>query len=607
MPDKERVDLLIIGAGWHGLAMAKTFLEVTPTAKVILVDYAGSIGGTWAAERLYPGLTTNNTVGSFEFSDFAMDLSTYGLKPGQHIPGSVVHQYLVDFAEHYDLTSRIRLRTRVNDATLEEDGKWLVTYTTETSPNQAEKQQLSSQFLADKLVLATGLTSEPYMPIFPGQELFKGNILHSKQLKSRTADLEASRSVVVIGGNKSAWDVSYAAASRGAQVHLVMRPSGGGPSWVWRPITSGFGLFRTSISRLSTTRFMTWFDPYPFGRSGSIVREALHRSRLGRWLCSLLWHMLDRCVVRANGYERDARVGMMRPWTSTYWMGNSLSIHNYETDWFALVKEERIIPHIANVASLSETGVCLSDGLVLEADTIVTCTGWKSTPTVKFSPDWIDEDLRLAYWADPKRTLQAPGTPVGGSGLEAIREEILLQRPALRDPPVRRLPPRHYFAPSPKAEVGKIRATPLPQFRLYRFMVPASERLLHLQNLAVIGSHISIHAVMLAQAQALWITAFLQNRLASPPKTSQAVTYDTIRHSEYERIRRPSEAGGHGAKAPDLVFDSLPYLDVLLEDLGLSARRKASWLGDLFQPHTLGDYRGLVKEWLHLEELGAKR
>ncbi|SCO30885.1 related to 65 kDa virulence protein [Fusarium fujikuroi] len=68
----ERLDIAIIGAGWYGLAMGKTYLEASPDANMVIFDGAASIGGTWAKERLYPGLKTNNLLGKYEFSDFPM-------------------------------------------------------------------------------------------------------------------------------------------------------------------------------------------------------------------------------------------------------------------------------------------------------------------------------------------------------------------------------------------------------------------------------------------------------------------------------------------------------------------------------------------------------
>jgi hypothetical protein len=48
-----------------------------------------------------------------------------------------------------------------------------------------------------------------------------------------------------------------------------------------------------------------------------------------------------------------------------------------------------------------------------------------------------------------------------------------------------------------------------------------------------------------------------------------------------------------------MAFDSLPYVDLLLKDLGLSCHRKGGWgWRELFVPYDQGDYRGLVAEWI---------
>ncbi|KAH8669039.1 hypothetical protein BX600DRAFT_480877 [Xylariales sp. PMI_506] len=594
----ETVDLLIVGAGWHGLAMAKTYLEATethssttrdfcsPTKDVLIVDYAESIGGTWAHERLYPGLKTNNIVGSYEFSDFPMDLKRYALKPKQHIPGATVHRYLLDFVDYYGLKSRVRLRTKVETASLLADGTWLVDFSTEYGrkgfedtyvgalDTRSTTSQKSGQLVAKRLVLATGLTSEPYMPYFPGQERFQGKIFHSKELKSKSEEIQSAQSVVVVGGNKSAWDTSYNAAESGAQVHMVMRPAGGGPSWLWRPVRL-FSFVNTSLSRLSLTRLFTWFDPFPFGSSGRAARWFLHHTTLGRWLCSLFWAFLDRYLCYINGYDDDtSNMKMMRPWTSTFWMGNSLGIHNYETNWFQHVVNGRITPHIADIQSLDGNTVLLSNGTRVSADVLVACTGWKSIPSIIFYPEW--------------EPIISPDLLVGEAFMKA-RLEVYRLCPDLRLKPVRKLHGKELIHRESKSEVHP--------FRLYRFMVPPSRVFLEQRNIAFIGGHLSIHALMLAQAQALWIASFFLGHLPSIGADVEKIAFETILHTEYERIRRPGEAGGAGARFPDLVFDSLPYMDLLFDDLGLRTQRKPSWVKHVLEPHTLADYRGLVKEW----------
>lgn len=56
----EDIDLIIVGAGWRGLAMAKTYHQVHPDASILILDEAETVGGVWAEERVYPGLRANN-------------------------------------------------------------------------------------------------------------------------------------------------------------------------------------------------------------------------------------------------------------------------------------------------------------------------------------------------------------------------------------------------------------------------------------------------------------------------------------------------------------------------------------------------------------------
>jgi cation diffusion facilitator CzcD-associated flavoprotein CzcO len=81
------------------------------------------------------------------------------------------------------------------------------------------------KILAKKLVVATGLTSEPFLPVIDGQESFGGPIFHGKDFLQHADTLETAKSVAVFGGTKSAWDAVYAYASKGVQVNWIIRGS----------------------------------------------------------------------------------------------------------------------------------------------------------------------------------------------------------------------------------------------------------------------------------------------------------------------------------------------------------------------------------------------
>lgn len=601
--------------GWHGLIMAKTYLEThggngdslaradsTRLPKILIMDAGQSIGGVWDASRLYPELKTNNAVSTYEFSDFPLLLERYVMGNTGHIPGKVVHQYLSDFAKHFGIAPLIRFSTRVQAADLQHNGTWLVSYCSSSSSSTETSslggiQEVHGQLTASKIAVATGLTSEPRVPAFVGQDAFRGEIFHSKELKARERDLASARNIVVVGGNKSAWDACYSAARLGAeQVHMVIRPSGGGPSWVWRPKKMG----RFSISRMSSTRLFSWFDPSPLGRSYQLPRNFLRRTWLGQLLSSFFWTVLDFFAFRASGYH-DPLVQKLRPWNSTYWMGSSLSIHNYETEWFDLVRSGRINVHHAEIASLNGALVHLTDGDDVEADIIVCCTGWKNESTIKFGPPAIALELGLPGCSPGVHKIELVDAPL----IERAFKQVVQQCPELLVKPLRshRQPAvcqancsgkevKRNLDPSPRVARG---------FHLYRYIVSPSERMLNLRNLAFIGMHQSVHTTMIAQAQALWATAFFDGRVPSlSAKGDECLRYETYCVSEYQRLRRPKKGAGAGGQYLDVVFDMLPYVDSLLEDIGVQTKRKGAWWQEVFQPYTLRDYRGIVREWMDL-------
>ncbi|KAJ3495939.1 hypothetical protein NLG97_g3031 [Lecanicillium saksenae] len=610
----QQYDLVIIGAGkwtfvelalaciqtvslgWHGLAMARTYREVHPQASIIILDYAKTIGGTWANERLYPGLKTNNVVGTYEFSDFPLVPEQYNLEPGQHIPGHVVYSYLSNFCDVFGLTRLIRLNTKVESATLLQSGGWEVSVSAvhdPETPGMSSEVEQAGTIVASRLVLATGLTSEPFMPDLLGRKMFKGHIFHAKDFKSRAEDLASLKTIVVIGGNKSAWDVCYSAAAQsGAKVHMVMRRSGGGPSWC---LPAKVGGHLKSISAASATRLFTWLDPNPYGPSSQAIRALMNRTWLGKKLSRLFWNYLDDKITKLNAYNDVPGTASLRPWSSTFWMGNSLSIHNYETNWFELARSGQITAHAAQVIKLTETAVHLSDGSIIDADAVICCTGWKTRPTIRFIPGSLAESLGF------------PGSKsTNQEWEEGVRADILHAAPVLKASPTRQIPkalgPEDLNKADPNTATSKEAHIASP-YRLYRFMMPCDSNIIAARNLAVIGAHLTLHTTILAQAQALWITAFFNNKIPQLATTSdrspnmEAIQRSAFHHTEYQKMRRPKETGGSGGRCPDLVFDSIPYVDLLLADLNLPYHRKSSWYREVTEPYCLRDFIGLIAEW----------
>jgi cation diffusion facilitator CzcD-associated flavoprotein CzcO len=132
-----------------------------------------------------------------------MTVEKYGVKPGEHIPGTVVHQYMTDFAKTFDIWRRIRFGTKVEEIQQSSDEKWVLDLTTFQSVDGKETTQ-AKKITVDKLVIATGVTGNPNMPNIPGADELDAPLFHAKDFLEKKELLQTVKKVVVYGGSKSA-------------------------------------------------------------------------------------------------------------------------------------------------------------------------------------------------------------------------------------------------------------------------------------------------------------------------------------------------------------------------------------------------------------------
>jgi len=84
---------------------------------LLVIDSASDIGGTWAEERLYPNLLSQNSYGLYEFSDLSLTDVVPPDEDGsgkQFIAGWKINRYLHAWTEKWNLKGHIRLNWRVN-------------------------------------------------------------------------------------------------------------------------------------------------------------------------------------------------------------------------------------------------------------------------------------------------------------------------------------------------------------------------------------------------------------------------------------------------------------------------------------------------------------
>lgn len=352
----------IIGAGLSGLVTAKTLLE--EGFQVTLFETEDEVGGVWARTRRYPGVHTQNPRDTYAFSDFPMPRGYPEFPRGEQ-----VQAYLAAYGDRFGVTEHVRFRTAVEHAQPRADGWTVRSRALDGGDARVEA--------FDFLCVCNGTFSTPHVPELAGRDAFAdagGAVLHSTEF--RDPEQVRGKSVVVIGGAKSACDVAVAAAGAAARTAMAYRT----PSW--KMPKKFFGI--VPLRYVLTTRFseMLFRDRELRG-----MEKVMHT--VGAPAVWLFWRGVER-LLRAS-HHLDA-CGMVPRERIERVVNCSLGL---ATDGFyAAVRDGRIAAHRAGVRALHPGQVELDTGERLPADVIVCATGFRQDAS------FLDESLQ--------RTVQDP-------------------------------------------------------------------------------------------------------------------------------------------------------------------------------------------------------
>ncbi len=187
-PDNDPLDLLIVGAGFAGLAMLHRARTLGFTARII--EAGSDVGGTWYWNR-YPGARCD--VESMEYSyQFDADLQQQWHWSERYATQPEILRYVHHVATRFDLRRDIVFDTRVVGASFDEAGDHWSVSTDRGAP-----------FKARFLVMATGCLSSANLPSIKGLERFAGARYHTGQWPHEAVDFTGQR-VAVVGTGSSA-------------------------------------------------------------------------------------------------------------------------------------------------------------------------------------------------------------------------------------------------------------------------------------------------------------------------------------------------------------------------------------------------------------------
>ncbi|MGH7278526.1 MAG: flavin-containing monooxygenase, partial [Candidatus Rokuibacteriota bacterium] len=337
----------IIGAGVAGLAAARALGAENVACRVF--ERHGELGGVWSIGYSNFGVQTQKEL--YEFPDWPLPPDT-----PDFTPGPLIRQYLQAYADHFGITPHVRLDAPV--LALAQRGQrpgWVVSYHDGSAVRHEE---------FDLVAVCTGLYSgSPHEPKLPGQERFRGEVVHSSAVKDR--DILRGKRVAVVGYGKSATDIAVEAAAVSPKTAIIIRE----PHWPIPQRIAGVLPFKWGMLH----RLMSTLLP-PYQRV-SLLERMVHG--VGRPLVWLYWRLLERLLVVQYrlGSRFGTRVDLVpRAPVEVDCFGESVMLPRPE--FYRLVRRGAIDAHRAAIAEFSPTGLVLQNGTHVEADLVVLGTGW---------------------------------------------------------------------------------------------------------------------------------------------------------------------------------------------------------------------------------------
>jgi cation diffusion facilitator CzcD-associated flavoprotein CzcO len=365
-------DVLIVGAGISGIDAAYHVAKDFPARSYVMLDALESFGGTWWTHR-YPGIRSDS------------DLFTFGYKwkPWMSAPiatADEILKYLDEAIAENGIDRHVRYRQKVRTASWSSvEKRWIV-----------EAEHLDSgarfRFTTNFLWMCQGYYhhEQGYTPEWPGMERFRGRIVHPQTWPE---DLDyAGKRVLVIGSGATAATVVPAMADRCEHITLLQRS----------PTYFAPGLNRNELA--DTLRALEIPDEW----THEIVRRKI---------------LVDQEEITRRSFEdADALKAELIAGARAY-LGPDFDVDTHFTPKYrpwqqrlAFIPDGDLFRGIASgkasvvtdqIETFTEKGILLKSGRELEADIIVTATGFDLCVLggVAFAVDGepVDFSRRIGY------------------------------------------------------------------------------------------------------------------------------------------------------------------------------------------------------------------
>ena len=341
------IDVVIVGAGISGVGSAYHLKEQCPDKSFVVLEALESFGGTWHMHR-YPGIRSDS------------DLYTFGyrFKPWMGKPiasAAEILSYMGEVIEDNDLARYIHYQHRITRASWSSaDQLW----TLEVTRGDTDQHfTVTTPFLW--MCQGYYRHAEGYTPEWPGMDRFGGQIVHP-QTWPEDLDYDG-KNVVVIGSGATAATLIPAIADKVNHVTMLQRS----PTYFWTD--------RNSNELVDQLRALEIPDEW--------IHEIARRKVLADQQMLTTFARTEPQMARTElikgvaahlpeGFDVEKHFGpTYRPWQQRLaFVPNG--------DLFEGIRSGKASVVTDHIATFTETGIQLESGEHLDADIVITATGF---------------------------------------------------------------------------------------------------------------------------------------------------------------------------------------------------------------------------------------
>ncbi|MDB2510612.1 NAD(P)/FAD-dependent oxidoreductase [Gammaproteobacteria bacterium] len=363
-------DVIVVGAGISGIAAAYNLQKSCPNKSFAILEGRSALGGTWDLFK-YPGIR----------SDSDMHTLGFRFKPWIHkksiADASSILEYLNETVDEYGIRDKIVFNQKVTAANwLSDKSLWELSVV-----DEGQKISMTCNFL----FLCGGYYSydKPYMPKFPEQDRFEGQVIHP-QFWDESMDY-SDKKVIVIGSGATAVTLVPAIAKNAAHVTMLQRS----PSYVVS--APGEDSWSQALNKIFPIR-LTYF----------LIRwKNIFRTSLGFYLSRKYPERVKDRLINLVREELGNDYDVEKHFTPRYNPWDQRMCLVPDSDLFNSIKSGKASVVTDHIDHFTENGILVKSGEHLEADIIVTATGIELNALndieVSVNNEKVEPHNRLSY------------------------------------------------------------------------------------------------------------------------------------------------------------------------------------------------------------------